>query len=406
MKKINELKQERKALIEEMQSLVDVPENEKRSQTDEEKQTWEANEQKVNDIDKQIEKLEKQERLNLSIVSTTKDDAETAKKRYNFSKAIKEARSGHLTGFEKEMHQEAENELRKVSGVRGNLYLPSVLISKREETAYTNADGVTGGHIPTDVGGIDINVPKPLYNEIGATVYNDLSSSKFELPFAKGYTAGKLSEGSKAAKGRPSRTKGTLSATRYQGYDFFSNEYLAETTVFPELMGDMIASIDRAVSKELLEEAVSANVMSGHGTTATGTAITYLEVLELLEKLEIEDFTNEGLIMSKELFYHLAGTERSANTAKYIIEIQEKNKGRLDGIKSIGTGYLPEHSSKFDIVYGDWKRAYVGYWGGIQLLVDPYTMADEGEVKVTYSRMADVAVNPYTFISKRDVIKE
>ena len=397
MKRINELKQEREQLIKEMDAIVTLMETEKRSLTDDETLNREVKEERVNQINKDLEILEKQERQNLSIITnSTKDNVESVTKRYNLGKAIREA--GRLTGLEKEMHDEAKRELVNTpEAPKGEnvIYLPSMLIGR---SGYTPTDGVTEGHVPTFNTQLDINVPTPLYREIGTTVYENLSTGKLDLPFSKGQTASRLDVGTAASRNRATRTKDTLSATRYQGFDLFSNEYLAESTVFPQVLSDMVASIDRAVGKDLIVEATDINSGGTSGVTS------FEAILSQIATLNNEDFTAEGLILSKELFFNLASKVQTDGDAKKVIELLGKNKGRFAGIDAFGTSFLPEIATgKYQYVYGDWKRAIVGFWGGVQLLVNPYTYDNEGEVKVTYSRLADVAVNPYTFVSQKNV---
>lgn len=406
MKKIAELKQERANLIKGMQSIVDTATNEKRSLNDTEQSDWQAKDERVKAIDSEVETLERQESLNLSIVTERKkDDAETVSKRYNLGKAISEARNGNLSGLEAEMHQEAKSELRGVTGVRGNLYIPAMMLEQRDaESPINKTKGGNAGHISTKVGALDVVAPTPLYTTLGATVYPNLTGGKLELPFAKGHTASKVNEGASASKGRATKTKGTLTASRFQGYELFSQEYLAESAVHPAMLGDMVAAIDRAIGKEMVAEAVTANVLTGHAPSADAATVDFEGVLELMADLDNETFAREGLVMSKELFYALAGTEKAANTAQFIIQMIEKGKGYFAGVDAYGTSFLPTAATgKYQMVYGDWSRAFVGFWGGVQLLIDPYTASDDGEIKITFSRMADVAANPYAFASKRNV---
>ena len=414
MKRINELKQERAQLIKDMQALVDTASTEKRSQNEDEVAKWNEKNDRVGAIDGEVKTLERQEALNLSIVSdSNKDDETTVAKRYDLSKAIAEARSGNLTGLEAEMHQEAKSELRGTSGVIGNLYIPSILLRANEMTKNT---GGNAGHIPTAVGNLDVVAPTPLYRELGATVYENLSNGKLELPFSKGHSAGRVAEEGNAVQSVPTKAKGSLTAARFQGWQKYTQEYLAESAVLPAMMADMVASIDRAVGKDLIGAANLANILDGFEDDATEIFLDYEGILGLMAALDNDDFSKEGLIMSKQLFYHLAATPKLTtvssvgsddvvtSTGNFIVDLISKGKGRVAGVDSVGTSFLPLHSTnQYDVVYGDWSKSFVGFWGGVQLLVDPYSSSDSGEVKITFSRMADTAVNPYAFASKRNI---
>lgn len=400
MKKILELKQERANLINEMDGILNKVTLEKRSKTEQETSDWDAKNQRVEAIDQELKVLERQEELNRSIAGNTKPEEEKVAARYNLAKAITETRNGNLTGLEAEMHQEAKRELGGASGVVGNLYIPSMLLRANEGTKTV---GATAGHIPTSVGNLDVIAPTPLYRELGVTVYEGLSNGKLELPFSKGHSAGRVAEEGAASQSVPVQSKGTLTASRFHGWQTYTQEYLSETAVLPALLSDMVAAIDRSVGKDLVEKAVAANVLAGFATTDVAVTTNYAGVLALLSNLNAEDFSKEGLVISKELFYVLAGTSKDAGSGNFVVDLKGQHRGLFSGVNAFGTSFLPMHdTNKYDMVYGDWKRAYVGFWGGVQLLVDPYSASNNGYIKITFSRMADTAVNPYAFVAKRN----
>lgn len=60
--------------------------------------------------------------------------------------------------------------------------------------------------------------------------------------------------------------------------------------------------------------------------------------------------------------------------------------GQLNGYRALRTNNLPkglgEGTDEYGIVFGDWNNYFVGQWGGIELLVDPYTQALKGTVRL------------------------
>jgi HK97 family phage major capsid protein len=403
-KKLNQLKQERTSAIEAMNSMRSLCETENRSRTEAENTVWNAHDQKVTDLDASIAEEERMNALNLSIAKNKQPETpeDKAARKYDLSKAIRESRTGSLSGLEAEMHQEGSAEYERAGVSPEGLIVPAMIYQRADEE--TKATGVTGGHIPTSILGLDVTVPNPLYNRIGSTVYNGLKG-KFEIPFTDGHDAAFVAEEGTASQSTPTNTKGLLSAERVQGWQLYSREYLAETVVMPDLMGDMIASIDRAVDSKLLLEAVAANVMTGFATTDTAAALDWNGVLDIIAELTSDNFKRENFVMSKELFYSLAAVERASGTAQFIVKEENGGgqKGDIFGVPAFGTSALPVHdTNKYDIMYMDAAKSYVGFWGGVEILVDPYTSSDAGRVKVTFSRLADTAVNPAGVASKRN----
>ncbi len=409
MKKLNDLLIKRSAKVVEMEQILKTATDGKRARTEDESKKWKAIDTEVRGLTTEIETLQRQDELNRTIADQKPADVETKKavKRFDLAKAIREAGAGNLSGLEREMHDEGKKEVRTLGAV-GNLFLPSMLIQRSYKRANeeTKTTGLAAGHIPTLVQGADMGlvVPNPLYRELGATVYENLTAGKIDLPFSQGHSAALVAEEGAAAQSVPTDTKGTLTAGRFQGWQKYTQEYLSESAVMPGLMSDMIAAVDRAVGSALVNDAVAVAVMSGFATTDTGAALTWNGVLDMIAALKSDNFVSEGFVLSKQLFYELAATEKASGTAKFIVEGSTgKNKGSIFGINTNGTGFLPLHdTTKYDAIYGDWKQSYVGFWGGVQLLIDPFTASDNGYVKITFSRLGAVDSNPYAFASKRN----
>ena len=403
MKKLNDLLVERSTLVGKMSGILSRAQSENRARTAEEVTEWNSHNEKVTNLTAEIETLERQLALDQMVAAQTNPETEALKKRYNIGRAIAGARQGNLDGLEREMHQEAEKELRGITGVVGNLYIPSMLISRANEETKTT--GLAAGHIPLGVTPPSFSVPKPLYMELGCTVYENLSAGKLDIPFSKGSTVALVAEEGATAQNAPTKTKGTLSAARYHAWQKYTQEYLAENAVLDSLVADWISAVDRGIGSAAINAAVAANVMAGFGTADAGAALDWAGVLAILAAIDHGDMVSEGMVMSKQLFYKLAGTVKVAGDASMILTGGTGSmKGNVFGVNAYGTPFLPvQATTKYGVVYGDFKQVYVGTWGGIQLLVDPFTSSDNGYVKVTFGRMASVTANPYALASKRNV---
>ena len=412
MKVLNDKLQKRSTLINEMETILKTARDENRQRTEAESNEWTAKRNEVNALTAEIDVLQEQAELNRSIADTKLDKEErNAVKAYDLTKAIESVRSGQpLEGLERELNEEALKEVSNLAGQRkGNLFIPSMVInsmravSKRanEETKTT---GLAAGHIPTQIGGGSVITPLPLYDQLGCTVYENLTSGKIDLPFSKGHTAAKVAEAGTASQSVPTDTKGTLTAARYQGWQKYTDEYLAESALMPAMLADMVAAIDRGIGKAMLADAVAVNVMTGYATSDTKAAMTWVKALSQISELESDGFVNEAFVASKELFFKMAGIEKASNTAQFIVDkLQGGNKGFIGGVPAFGSAFLAVHDTdKYDSLYGDFKEAYIGFWGGVQLLIDPYSASDDGYTKITFMRLAAVDSNPYAFASIRN----
>ena len=60
-------------------------------------------------------------------------------------------------------------------------------------------------------------------------------------------------------------------------------------------------------------------------------------------------------------------------------------------------------TNKYDIIFGDWSRAYLGFYGNaLEVLYNPFAYYDTGVINLTFNRLADYSFNPYTFKAIRN----
>jgi hypothetical protein len=80
---------------------------------------------------------------------------------------------------------------------------------------------------------------------------------------------------------------------------------------------------------------------------------------------------------------------------------QDGNSGQpLNGYQVAVTNNLPNNLTKgtsttiasAGIFGSDWSMAVIGLFGAPDITVDPYTMADSGQVKITLNQLADMQV--------------
>lgn len=82
--------------------------------------------------------------------------------------------------------------------------------------------------------------------------------------------------------------------------------------------------------------------------------------------------------------------------------------GQLNGYKALRTNNLPkalgEGTDEFGAVFGNWSDYFLGQWGGIELLVDPYTQALKGTVRLitnSYWNMGFIRKESFTIASMK-----
>ena len=129
---------------------------------------------------------------------------------------------------------------------------------------------------------------------------------------------------------------------------------------------------------------------SGINTVDFGTAPdlvpTFAQVVEMETKVrEDNGLTGPGAyIMGAAMHGALKSTEKSANTAQFVVE----PGGTINGYRAI----VSNQAAAGDAYFGSFDSLLVGFFGGLDLVVDPYTASTSGTVRVVALQSCDVAV--------------
>ena len=62
--------------------------------------------------------------------------------------------------------------------------------------------------------------------------------------------------------------------------------------------------------------------------------------------------------------------------------------GEVDGTKAFNTSNV----SGTQYVFGDFSNLAIGSWGGVDLTVDPYTKAADGQIRLVVNMYVDAAI--------------
>ena len=167
-------KQERATIIENMEALVSQAKEEKRDLTDEETNEFDAFDSTIKDLDKKIDRSERLEELNKTIVTKSTISIKKTKelRDYSFQDAMKQAVSGRMEGLVKEMDEEARRE-NPYQNFRGIGVPRSVLEYRTAETA-----GSSGTEVKSFTDQLQANL---VLASAGANFYAAVADQKFPI---------------------------------------------------------------------------------------------------------------------------------------------------------------------------------------------------------------------------------
>ena len=424
MKRSAELKQKRAAKIKKWDALVETANSENRDLTADELSTIDTYRSEVNaldqNIDAQIELEERQAAAAAAAGASTEDGEKAEKKkvqeRFSITKMFRSALNGQtLDGAEKEAQEIAEQENRNAGvvadhvGNKVRLMVPMSFIRASQQTVSQDS-GDYGGELvnnqaPRLVAGLE---PKLMIEQLGATVLPGLSGGDIKLPVANSASFEWLAEGANITQQKKEFTGPTLSPKRAGASISLTNRLISQSSI----------AVDAKV-RELLargwENAINYAAINGAGGTAptgilnyTGVesaadtaaaTATFAKIVELQGLIEENDSTEMNLayLMNPKLKAILKTTSKDSGSGRFLIENKE-----LDGYKFVSTSLVPAGddggTTVYPLIFGDFSQLYVGQWGAVSFLVNPYSEDLADSIRITVNTHADVQIaNPKAF---------
>jgi HK97 family phage major capsid protein len=286
-----------------------------------------------------------------------------------------------LDGLEAEMAAEGAKELQRSGIAPKGLVIPAAVFTRGAsgQNAGTNADGgnlvITGQHYVDEVS------ERLTVFKMGATVLTDLVGN-VDLPSVGGVTFAFVNEGvSTSTTKKASVAKATLSPKGIRGHMAVTRDLLAQSSLNVEqILKDRIVSAEAAcIDKAALAAIVTA-------ATSAGTSFSFANLVAMETAINAAN-ANRG-----KMGYILPAADWG------LAKVTAKASGFPAMILEPGNiinGYKADFSNQFAAntpVFGNFEDLFIGRWGGVEILVDPFTMADTGEIKLQLFSYADVKV--------------
>lgn len=341
------------------------------------------------------------------------DKREDVKEKYSLGRAIKNLakRNGALEGIEKEMHQEAEHEAR-ASGIAfdGNLQIPSWLAfpnlnenrstEKRDLLVGTTTAG--GFTVQTDIGNmIPLLDPRPIVRRAGATFLTGLSGN---IDFPRndaGAAAAWETEVSTADETSPTFDRVQIAPNRLAAFIDISKQLMVQSTINVERFA--VNRLNQAISNALDVAAFSGNggniaglnSESGVNTVSFAASPTWAKIVQMETEVAADDadFGNLAYIFHPRTAGIMKATERTATNGQYLWNGPNNGDGQVNGYRAITSSLVYNPATNVYYGYfGNWAKMLIGQWGGIDLLINPYTKGKEATVEVIVNSWWDVAV--------------
>ena len=395
-KKVNslQLKDEKAQLKKRAQSIIDKVKLELRDLTEDEEKEIEDIKEKIKEKDEELKAL--QERLD-GLTVEEEETQEVENKRKFSNKDMKKQKFSLLRSIRSIVNNQpldavdlavikaGQEEARKAGiNVQGQIQIPT-----NEERAIVTVADEGEDVVETEIW--DIMTPLRAKNVLvnaGARFLSGLVGN-VQVPIMDKTNVTWEGEIDPAKDGAPTFSHKTLSPKRLTAYVAISKLLLAQTgeSVESAIRNDLIAAINAKLEETILgDEAGSATKPAGIFNEVAPTSVT--DFAGICDKeADVEDANVLGdckYILSNKAKAALRVMPKSSKSTQLVYESKE-----VDGTPAFNTSNV----SGKKYVYGDFSNLAIGVWNsGVDLTVDPFTLAGENQIKLVVNFYVDAKI--------------
>lgn len=223
--------------------------------------------------------------------------------------------------------------------------------------------------------------------EAGAKYLTNLVGD-VQIPVMTKTNVGWAGEIEEAADGANSFDHVTLSPKRLTAYIDLSKQFLVQDSLGAEqLIREDIVKALNAKLEETILGAGSGDTKTPEGIFNVVSATSVASFADVCDKeAELEDANVYGekiYLMSNKAKAAFRVMAKSTKSTQLVME-----NGEIDGTKALNTSMIAGKN----YIYGDFSNLVIGQFGGIDLLVDPYTKAASGQVRIVINAYFDAKV--------------
>lgn len=413
MRKIAEIRRDLAAKAEEVRGIQNSPEN------------AEALKKGIEELKALMRELEQAEAVEAAAQQAADKELDRRQKvagrPFSLVRYIAGIVAGNLEGIEREVDEMGAREYERLGLVRQGHVIPSAYLRAASGQNYTtDADG---GNL-TEEGErryLDILKDKLVVAGLGATVLTDLVGT-FTAISSSAVQAAWEGEADKNELKKVTYSKLTMTPHRSSVSVATTKDLLRQTSF--DVEADLLNKITDAHADLLEKAAINGSGSDGEptgilnttgiGSVAMGTnggAIDWKHIVALETEVNSKN-ANRGrmaYLSNAKVNGALKVTEMATGTARFLLSNEAPKT--LNGYPFDWTNLVPSGLTKGTaaskcsaLIFGNFQDLYIGQWGGIDIVVDPYTGARNGEIYLTLNAWNDVkVVEPKSFAAIVDI---
>jgi HK97 family phage major capsid protein len=436
-KQLKAAKEQRGAMVQQMQNLLSKAETEKRDLSPEEVTDFDGLTKQVEAKDAEIRRLEtvcglsadgqpkpgEQQRNQPGRGDTDPDGDKPVfdqrdLKDYSLVRAIATlARRQPLGGLEAEVSQEIAKRAGK--DPQGFYFPTDLAMTQTRDLTLTTGSGAKP--TVTDAANfIGMLRNKTLVSTLGARMLTGLTGDLSLPKQTGGATAYWVTEGNAPTESNQTIGQVALAPKTVGAFTDISRKFIAQSSLSAEaFVRDDLATvlaieIDRAAvngsgtgaEPEGILQNSSVTTVAG-GTNGAAPTFAMLVAMETAVANANADMGSLHYLTNSKVRGVLKTTEKATGTAQFVW----RDDNTVNGYAAHASNQVPATLTKGSgtalsaAIFGNWSDLVIGMWGGLDILVDPYTGSTSGTVRVTALQDIDIKLrNAVSFAKMVDLI--
>ncbi|WP_321331895.1 phage major capsid protein [uncultured Bacteroides sp.] len=385
-----ELIEERNQLIEARKGIIAKVKKEARQLSTEENNSLGEAQIRLEEIKTE---MEEREAMNRKLGTP---HGKESQKRFSLTRAIRESMSGNYSEESLAVIQRGKEQMVGLE-TTGSLIIP---VGEQRAVVVAGTDANGGYAIDTDL--FDIMTPLQanlILAQVGANIVTGLTNN-VSIPKYSGTTAAWAGETAAAADGTGAFSKDSFAPKRLAAVTYISKQMLAQDSLGVEMMlrNQIILAISQKLEATIFgKDATVTTKPDGFFTTvpAAGGVVDWAKIVALETSLSTSNALTQNLayVIHPAILGKLKTTVKDASGAGgFLIG----DNGLLNGYKSLVTTNIASGMqtglNEYGAIFGNWADYFVGQWGALDLTIDPYTEAANGQVKIVVNAYFDAGM--------------
>jgi HK97 family phage major capsid protein len=305
-----------------------------------------------------------------------------------------------VDGLEKEVSDEV---CKRTKRDTGGFMVPWDITSARipgrgQRTLNVNSQTAGGLLVGTETGSmIELLRNKTVVAGMGATSLSGLQGNLALPRQTGGATAYWLDETSAPTASDQAFGQLALVPKRLAALTKYTKQLLAQASIDVEgfVRNDITTVLAIAKDKAAIQGAGAAGEpvgilnTTGVNSVTFGAAPTWAKIVDFEKETDIDNALEGtiGYLSTPTTRAKWKTTVKASSTAVFLLE-----GNMVNGYKFASTNQFPTSGTLNQVIFGNWADLILADWDGIDVVVDPYSLADTNTVRIIITIMTDVGV--------------